>query len=418
MFKFRRDVPILAGILTLLAVLFVIGLWPRLGKSTGFAAAPNKTEAPTVAVVAPKRVQAVRGLTLPGTLDAFRETGIYARTNGYVRSRRVDIGDHVKEGQLLAEIDAPEVDREAQQSTAQVTVSERGRAEAEARVAQAEASLRQSRANLELAKATLERYEQLEKNGDVSHQAADEKRTAYNARRAETESMEAAAAAARRNLDGQQAGITVQTANRRRIAQLQDFQRVTAPFAGVITARNIETGALVSSGSTSQVQPLYRLAQISTIRVFVNVPQSDLALVKTGSETAVTLREFPGRTFRGRIVRTSNAFDPATRTLRVEIHVPNEDGALLPGMYADVTFDGSKTQETLTVPTSAILVRQGAQVVAVVGTDNKVVLKKVTLGRDSGREVEVLSGLTGGEQVVITPNDSVQEGATVSPARS
>jgi RND family efflux transporter MFP subunit len=325
---------------------------------------------PAALFVEAKRGKSKSDLLLPATMLALQETTIHARTSGYLKRLLVDIGDRVKAGQLLAEIEAPEVDRELDQ---------------------ARAALGQVKANLELARVTAERYAALLAEEAVSPQEVDEKRGQHEARKADFAAAEA---------------------NIRRLEQLRSFQRVTAPFSGTIIARNVEVGTLIQSGASSSGW-MFRLAQTDTIRVHVNVPQSSMKLVKAGSEGTLTVPELGGKSFAAKVARSSGAFDAATRTMVVEMHVPNRDGALLPGMYGQIRFALVNPEPSLQVPVNAVMIGGEGPRVAVIDTGDVVRIKPVRLGRDFGKEIEILEGLEEHERVISNPRDNLTEGLKV-----
>ena len=321
-----------------------------------------------VSVVHPLRASAAQDLNLPGNIQAFVETPIYARTNGYLRKWYVDIGGKVKTGDLLASIDTPEVDQE---------------------LAQAEAAELQAQANLDLAKTTADRWHNLLKSDGVSQQEVDQNDAALKAR---------------------QADLNAASANVRRLKDMQSFQTVTAPFNGIITARNVDTGALISNGTT---QALFRLAQVDVLRVYVNVPESDSQDIRPGIEATLAVSELPGRVFKGQVIRSAGAIDPASKTLLTEVDVPNPRGDLLPGAYAQVLFRLKMGTPPLTIPSNTLIFRTSATQVAV-AVNGMARLRNITLGRDLGNTLEVISGLDSGDSVILNPPDSLVDGAAVS----
>ncbi|MEO8836406.1 MAG: efflux RND transporter periplasmic adaptor subunit [Caldimonas sp.] len=308
-----------------------------------------------------------QSLALPGSLQGFQQAPIAARAAGYVKRWTHDIGSHVAKGELLAEIESPEIDQQ---------------------LLQAEAARQQSAASLALAQSTAERWDALHRKDVVSQQEVDEKRSA---------ATQAAAS------------VAAADANVRRLRQLQGFTRVTAPFAGVITRRNVDVGDLIDSGGRT----LFVLTQMDPLRVYVNVPQSYAQLVKAGQRVVVTQPELRGQTFAGTVARTSASIDATTRTMQVEIALPNRDGTLLPGAYVQVELPlaGSKT---LVIPTNVLLFRPEGTRVAVVDANSRVHLKPVTLGRNLGQSIEVIDGVGVGERMVVNPSDSLVEGDTVA----
>jgi RND family efflux transporter MFP subunit len=358
-----------------------------------------RTQGAPVVLVAKAAPASVRSeLLLPGNVQALVETLIYARSEGYLRRRLADIGDHVQNGQLLAVVEAPEVDRQVQQAQASLSRSE-------ATQAQAKAALEQSSTQLKLAEVTAQRWNTLFTRRVVSRQEADEKQAAYDARRSDNE-------AARANVAAAQEAVAASRADLQRLQELKNFQEIRAPFAGVITARNTDVGALIRVGA-SEGRELFRLAQIDTVRVMVHVPQTNIPAIRLGDPIVISVQERPGRQFTGRIVRTANALDPATRTLPTEIQAPNSDHVLLPGMYAQIRLSSRQAVSVIVIPGDTLLIRSDGPQVAVVQEDGKIHFQKVVLGRDYGTQTEVTSGLTGGESLVRNPGDDIQEGVVV-----
>ncbi|MGE3536313.1 MAG: efflux RND transporter periplasmic adaptor subunit [Candidatus Tectimicrobiota bacterium] len=406
-------------------------LWPH-GQRPGtlaetVAPPPARPTAVSVQVVTPKRSAASSEVLLPGNVQALQEASIYARTSGYVQRRLVDIGDRVSAGQLLAAIEAPEVDQELLQARAtllQVRAA-LGQARAslkqmQANVRQAQANAQQVRANADLARTTAERWWQLEREQVVPRQQAEEKQAAFAVGQANVHAAQANVNAVQENVhavqaqvQAQEANVQAQEANVRRLETLQSFQKVTAPFAGVITARNVEIGALVTAGSGTTSRELFRLAQIDTLRVFVNVPQNYIAAVHTGQSAQVQVRELPQKTFAGKVVRTSSALDAASRTLAVEVQVGNADQTILPGMYAEVKLATARATPPVLVPSNALVIRADGPQVAMVQSDQTVRYQKVKIERDYGTEVEISAGLQGDEALVVNPTNALRDGMTV-----
>ena len=326
---------------------------------------------PTVAVISPGVEPAEDELTLPAQLQAYVESSIYSRTNGYLLHWYKDIGSHVRKGELLAEIDTPEIDQE---------------------LLQAKAARQQIAAQADLAKISAERWTNLRKTDSVSQQEADQQASAYTQARA---------------------NLAAADANVHRLEQLESFKRIEAPFPGVITRRNVDVGALVTAGSTTQAKELFNLAQFDPLRVYVSIPQSNAASIHRGMPAYIDLREYPGQKFYGKVARTADAIDPATRTMLTEIDVPNREGRLLPGAYAQLHFAVPIQTERMSIPVNALLFRAEGPRVVVVGPGQKVHLKPVTIGRDFGIKVEILSGLEPTDQIVINPSDSLEEGQQV-----
>jgi RND family efflux transporter MFP subunit len=380
-----------------------------------------------VLVVRAKLTSSASDLELPGNIQAINLASIYARTNGYVQERLVDIGTPVKTGQLLALIASPEVDQEllqgraaVEQARAALEQATANLAQAQAQVTQAKANVGQAQANEEIAATTNDRWTRLVNKGVLPKQQGDERRTTFNARHAETAAAIAAEATAEANVGSRtadiaaaRAAIDAQLANVRRLEQMQSFERVVAPFDGVITERRIEKGDLISAGSGSD-RNLFSVAQSKTLRIQVSVPQNYAVDLQPGQDAQVTLRERPGEVFHGKIARTAESIAAATRTLLTEVQVDNSAGRLLPGMYAEVKFTLSRSHPVVLIPGSALVANGEGTKVAQVQPDQHVHLVTVQVGRDLGTQVEILSGLSGSEEVINNPPDNLAEGQRVN----
>jgi RND family efflux transporter MFP subunit len=353
------------------AALLIGGILPRMRARAALRTETNQMAVPAVAVVKPKPSAPGQELILPANVQAFIDAPIYARTNGYLRRWYVDIGARVKRGQLLAEIDAPEVDQQ---------------------LSQAKADLNTAEANLRLSEITAKRYEGLLKTESVSQQDADNAAGDYAAKKALVDSAQA---------------------NVKRLQETQSFERIYAPFDGVITARNTDIGQLIDSGSAGGPRAeLFHMASPNKLRVYVNVPQIYSTLTKPGMKADLVLQEFPGKRFTGTLVRTADAIDQNTRTLLVEIEVDNPTGQLLSGAYAEVHMKLPGNVSTYLIPVNTLLFRaEGLRVVQ--ERDGVAQLLPITLGRDYGSEVEVIAGLTGNENLVVNPPDSILSGQKV-----
>jgi RND family efflux transporter MFP subunit len=357
------------GVAAVVAAL-VIGLLPRLDAKEALKKQAEALNIPTVSVIAPKSSGAAQELTLPGNVEAYTDTPIYARTNGYLRRWTADIGTRVKKGALLAEIEAPEVDAQFQQ---------------------ARADLATAQANYELAKKTANRWQELARTNFVSKEAVDQALGAAQARQAEVESARA---------------------NLARLERTQGFQRVYAPFDGVITARSVDTGALIDAGG-GQGRALFRISAADRLRVYIQVPQLHSHEVQPGMEVELSFAEFPGRRFPAKLVRSTQAIDRDTRTMLAEVEVDNRSGELLPGAYAQVHLKLKSDKPALVLPVNTLLFRPEGVQVAVVVADQRVALRTVTVGRDFGTEIEVLAGLEARDAVILNPSDSLSAGAQV-----
>lgn len=332
--------------------------------------AASESEQIPVAVVHPTRSELSRQFTVPGDVQAYVETPIYARTDGYLKRWYVDIGGHVKEGQLLASIETPEVDDQLKQ---------------------AEAAQLQAQANLDLARTTAERWHVLLKSDGVSQQEVDTNDAAYKAR---------------------QADYAAAVANVQRLKTMQSFQQVVAPFTGVITARDIDIGALITNGIAKE---LFKLAQIDVMRVYTNVPEGYSKDIHLGMPAQLHIAEFPGRVFAGKVAHTAGAIDSSSRTLLTEVQVPNPKWELMPGAYAEVTFDVSSAEPPLVIPSNALIFRSAGTQVALVDAKRRARLRNISLGRDFGTSLEVLSGLEPSDLVIVNPPDSLADGTPVTP---
>ena len=396
----RTALTVLAMVGALALAGYYYGYRPRQRREMVLAAesTAGAQSLPAVTLAMVKRADTTASLVLPGNIQAVTEAPVLARATGYIRKRLADIGDHVAAGQVLAEIEAPELDQQIKQASASV-------AQADAAVQQAEAGLEQGRANEKLAHATALRFEPLFRKGVISRQDNETYQAQWAAQQASVQALEKAIAAAQSN------GAAAR-ANLDRLKQLLSYQTVRAPFAGVVTVRNIDEGVLVNEGSTL----LYRVAQANPLRVYLSVPQGDADSVRVGQKARLTIPDMQGRTFPGVVARTANALDPTTRTLLVEVHAENTDGALMPGMYTQVDLSVPRKDPPLVIPGDTLVVRANGPQVAVVAGDGTVHYARLQLGRDFGDRLEVLGGLREGDQIVVNPSDAVQDGAKVMAA--
>jgi RND family efflux transporter MFP subunit len=346
------------------------GIQSRVGAQTHLHQAAQASAASFVDVVYPKGGAEAGEIELPGNTQAYIDTPVYARTSGYVKHWYVNIGSHVAAGQLLAVIETPELDQQ---------------------LAQAKADLENAKANLQIAEITATRLLKLVKANAVSQQETDQAVSDLQSKRAIEKSNQA-------NID--------------RLEQLQKFERVTAPFAGIITARNTDIGALIQAGDNSAPKEMFHLAAIHKLRVYVPVPEIYASSVETGQRVAVTLDAFPGETFTGTLVRNADAIDPNSRTLNVEVDVDNPSRRLLPGAYAFVHLKVPASTHSVTIPTNALLFRSEGLRVGVV-RNSHVELVPIAIGQDYGSSVEVLSGVTSHDAIIVNPSDSLVNGALV-----
>ena len=365
----RSRYAVIAGVALVIVAGLALGVIPRLRAQSKLVAATQEVTLRTVTVTNATRLASSVQLALPGDVRAFEETKIYARADGYLLKWNSDIGAKVEAGQVLAEIDTPELDQELNQSRA---------------------ALAQAQANLVLARSSAERWQRLLKDRAVSQQEVDEKTSALAAREADVKAAEAAVA---------------------RLEKLSSFKEVRAPFAGTITRRHVDTGALIRAGGNASA--LFDLAQTDTLRVQVNVPQAYLRDIAIGSTVAIAVAEYPGRAFPGKVLRTSGAFDATTRTMLTEIEVPNRNGELFPGIHVDVQLTLAQANPPIVVPARAVIIRGEGLQVAEVDDANAIRLQKVQAGRDLGRTVEIVSGLSDGARIVTNPTDTLVEGMLV-----
>ncbi len=387
--------------LVIFAIAFLAGYLPLHSRTVLIAGeAQERAQAlPRVEVVTVSRSSRDSGLQLPGNIQATTEAPILARADGYVKQRLVDIGDRVRRDQTLAIIEAPELDAQVHQAQASLQ-------QARAALDQAEANLQQGRADLELARVTAKRWANLVGDGSVSVQENDQYQAQYKSKIAGVHALEQAILA-------QRSSVGAAEANLARLQQMSGYRTVVAPFDGVITLRNVDSGALVNNGSTL----LFRIAQTGTLRTYLNVPQTHADSVHRGDAARVTVSNLPGRSFSGVVARTANALDPASRTLLVEVRVPNPEGILLPGMYAQVELKSSRANPPLLIPSDALITSGAGTQVALVGADHRVRLQNIVPGRDYGDRLEILNGLHEGDTIIASPGDIVHDGAEVEPVQ-
>jgi RND family efflux transporter MFP subunit len=358
----------------LVILLVVFGGFTLFQRRAQYRALASDTESmaiPTVAVIHPTAEASQEDLVLPGTMQAYVESPIYARTNGYLKKWYHDIGSYVQKGELLADIDTPEVDQQ---------------------LSQARADLNTSKANAHLSEITATRFAELIKTDGVSKQEVDNAIGDLEAKKATVQSSEA---------------------NVRRLEELESFKHIYAPFGGYITRRNVDTGTLINAGNGGASQQLFALSQIDPIRVYLNVPETYASSVHAGLGAFLELTQYPGQKFQGKAVRTAEAIDTATRTLLSEVDVPNHNGALLPGGYAQVHLQVNVKASRLAVPVNALLFRSEGLRAVVVDANRRVHLKQLTIGRDYGTSLEVLQGLEANDWIVLNPADSLDEGQEV-----
>jgi RND family efflux transporter MFP subunit len=379
------------------------GIHARIQTAAAVNEATQELAIPAVSVIHPKPGAMKNEVVLPGNIQAFTDSPIYARSSGYLKQWNVDIGGRVKAGQVLATIEAPEIDQQVSQARATLQ-------QTRASLDQAIANEQQGKANEEIARVTAERWQNLVKKGAVSRQENDQYQAQYQAQVANLNALEQAIAAARSNIVAAQANLA-------RLEDMQSYETVKAPFDGIVTARNVDVGALINAGNGGTSQELFHLAATAKLRVYVSVPQADSRAAVPGLKSYLTLAEFPGRRFPGELVRTSGAIDPATRTLLTEVDVDNASGELRPGAYAEVHLLIPEGSRALILPVSTLMFRsEGLRVGVVRG--GKAALVPVVLGKDYGNEVEVVSGLNEDDLVIANPPDSLASGAPVQVVKA
>src|SRR6266487_192922 len=370
----RKGSRLFAILFVVVIGLVVVGAVTLFQRRAQYQALAKETETlaiPTVAVIHPATESAQEDLVLPGTMQAYVESPIYARTNGYLKKWYRDIGSRVRQGELLADIDTPEVNQQ---------------------LSQARADLNTAKANAHLSEITATRFTELIKTDGVSKQEVDNANGDLEAKRAIVQSSEA---------------------NVRRLEDLESFRHIYAPFSGVITRRNVDVGTLINAGNGGSSQQLFFLAQTDHIRVYLSVPETAAPSVHAGLGAFLQLTQYPGQKFEGKVVRTAEAIDTGTRTLLTEVDVPNHNGALLPGGYAQVHLQVKVTGSRLQVPVNALLFRSEGLRAVVVDANHKIHLRQITVGRDYGTNLEVLQGLDPKDWIVLNPEDSLEEGQEV-----
>ena len=363
---------LLIVVVLVLAGIVVAGILPRRRAQADLEKTTDQLAIPAVTVMQPKRGAPQTEVVLPGNIEAFSDSPIYSRTDGYLKKWYYDIGSHVKKGDLLAEIETPEIDQQLDQARADLNTAE---------------------ANFSLSQITAQRYEDLAKSDSVSKQDVDNANGDFQAKKAMVASAQS---------------------NVNRLEQLQSFEKIYAPFDGVITARNTDVGHLINAGaSSSPGTELFHIAALNRLRVFINVPQEYSVSAKPGLTADLELQQFPGRMFKGTLVRTADAMDPASRTLLTEVDVDNPTGVILPGEYAQVHLKVPSGPLSVIIPVTALIFRAEGLQAAVVNDGQHAELRKIALGRDYGSEVEVVSGLTEQDRVMIQPPDSLVQGEVV-----
>jgi len=396
--KSRPLIPHIVRFILLIMILTLIFgglLWTgfnRHGKAQAEVAQVQKNNRVSVTVTKPVNAPSVSTLTLPAEIKPYLEASIFSRISGTLGLRLVNIGDHVRAGQLLAVVDVPELEQELSQARSLLT--------------QSQASLVEQKARVALAKSSLARWKQNAQTGGVSQQDVEQRQTDYNANIAAYQAI--------------QAQIQQNKANIKRLLALQRYEKITAPFSGFITARNVDPGANIVAGGSSTSTNLFSIAQTEVLRIFINVPQSNVPTIQKGLNADITLAELPGQVFHGTIARTANALDPATRTLLTEIDLPNPHDVLHPGMFAQASLKLPRVGRLLLVDDNALVIdERGVQVITIT-PKHKLHFIRVQMGRDNGIQTEIKVGLQGHEKLVANPSDQLRENQTVeilSPVR-
>lgn len=368
----KKRFVLVVAVFMLLLGMFLIGFFPRLSQTRKIDAIAAMDPIPFATIMIAKKSEKPLELVLPSSTEAFHVTPIWARTNGYLVNLAVDIGDEVKEGQLLAELDTPEVDQQYFQAVAE---------------------LASAQGNLEIAKISSDRWNELYKKNPlaISKQEVDERTVTYKVAQDNVISAEA---------------------NMLRLKQLRDFKYVKAPFKGVVTERNVDLGSLITAGNGNP-QKLYVLAKTDVLRIFVEVPQYFVRDIQEGVEGVMTIREFSGEKFPAKVVRYAKSLSPIARTMRTELHVNNPTGKILPGLYAEVGFVLKPDLPYFIVPTQAVIIRAGGPKVAIIDENDSVQIKTVKLGWDFGKTIEIVDGLQETDRVITNPTEKIKEGVKV-----
>ena len=394
------------GLLAFFALIFILaaaavvgGILPRLTRAHALASQNDVPALPMVEVATARSAPMRSTLDLPGDMQALVDSPVFARVDGYLRTRLVDYGDRVKTGQLLAEIDTPELDQQIRQARAAVS-------QIQSALNEGKADLDLSKANLNLARLTVERWRRLAGKGVVARQEADQKEADFAVTEAQVAKAQASIATTQENVHANEANL-------HRLDEMKAFARITAPFDGVITARNVDIGTLVNSGNGGAARELFHIAQIQVLRIFVNVPQTNVASMHPGQTAELRVQELPGQIFSARVTRIANALDANSRAMLTVLEVPNPHGVLMPGMYAQVRFSTGRAEAAVIVPGDVLILGKQGPRVAVVAPDHRIHLRSIRIGQDLGSEIEVVSGLAPGEVVVANPSDAVRENALV-----
>jgi RND family efflux transporter MFP subunit len=377
------------------------GLLPRLSRQKGLlAAAVEVTERKPVVIASAAHFSTSQdAIDLPGDLQAVIESPIFARADGYLKTRFAEMGDRVKAGQVMAELETPELDQQITQARATL-------AQSQSALKELNADLNLARANRDLSKVTRDRWQNLLQKGVVSRQDGDEKQADLAVKEAQVAKAEAVLGTAQDTIHASQANLA-------RLEQMKAFARVTAPFDGLVTERLVDVGVLINAGNGGATKEMFRVAQIQPLRIFVNVPQTYVAQIHADQPAELRVQERPGQVFPAHVSHISSSLDPTSRAMLAILVTPNADATLYPGMYAQVRFSGASVKPTLRIPGDAVVLGTAGPRVATVGADHIVHFKNITIGLDLGSEVEVTSGLAAGTLVISNPTDAVEENAVV-----
>jgi RND family efflux transporter MFP subunit len=398
----RRPVIVFLAVLaTIVAGGIIAGLLPRLTRQKGLLAASRELtdRKPVVIATAAHFAASKDTIELPGDLLAMIDSPIFARADGYLKKRLVDLGDHVAAGQPMAEIETPELDQQISQARAAL-------AQARATIRELEADVALSRANLNLARVTQERWNKLVEQGVISKQNGDEKQADFAVKEAQTQKAEAGLLTAQETIRASEASV-------RRLEEMKSFAIVTAPFDGIVTSRLVDVGVLINAGNGGTSREMFRVAKLQPMRIFVNIPQASVSVIQPGQLAELRVAERPGRVYPARVNRISHALDPNSRSMLAVLLTPNEDSTLLPGMYTQVRFAPTAARPSLRIPGDALILGKTGARVAVVGPDHTVHFRAVEIAQDLGAEVEIAKGLNPGDMGISNPTDAIQENVAV-----
>lgn len=419
----------IALVIGILIGMLAFGALPRLKQQETLVTETKKqiSEAPSVSVVVAQPGAAIEEFTLPGSTEAIQDAPIYARVNGYLHKRYVNIGDQVKAGQLLADIDTPEIDQQVsaaesnvQQATAAVESAREVLKRNQAAATSAAANVRKGETDLQFFSKEVKRYQELADQGAVSLEARDARAQEYNAGVASLDALRGVERGSAASINSAKAAVSVADsalnvakAQLKQIVATRSFKNVTALFDGVVIKRNVDAGALVTSGSNNSNAVLFEIAKTDVLRVFVNVPEQYVSFIHVNQVAHLRFQEYPGRDFSGTVTNVAGGLDPASKTLQVEIHLNNANHALMPGMYAKVSFQSKSEIRLPIIPATTLQTKPDGSFIFVVDEQNRAHLRRMEIGRDLGGQFEVSSGVTAGERVIVHPPDDLVDGMLV-----